>query len=195
MAMGPTFGATDDLAAVFAESQRVLRVVPRPAGLVAQGIAADAFAEAAHQGSGFDPEVGRLLVMASSVDKRDADYPEDDDGGASWYELDDRLHYLRLRAPNGVLVTDFTWREWRRTLGAFDWSCAYCGSRGEVGQDHVVPIAKGGQDLMANILPACLPCNRTKGQASLPAFLLGRGTRFLMGAQVRIVRGLERLQG
>ena len=34
--------------------------------------------------------------------------------------------------------------------------------------DHIIPRARGGADTLANLQPACLPCNQHKG-AQLPA--------------------------
>jgi 5-methylcytosine-specific restriction endonuclease McrA len=33
----------------------------------------------------------------------------------------------------------------------------------ELTQDHVRPLTRGGLHLMSNLLPACLPCNQSKG--------------------------------
>lgn len=41
--------------------------------------------------------------------------------------------------------------------------CAYCGERVATTRDHVVPLARGGKDEAANVVPACLPCNVRKG--------------------------------
>lgn len=30
--------------------------------------------------------------------------------------------------------------------------------------DHVIPVAEGGRDELANLVPACVPCNRHKGK-------------------------------
>ena len=40
--------------------------------------------------------------------------------------------------------------------------CAYCGDVAE-SLDHVLPKARGGLTVRANLAPACLPCNRRKG--------------------------------
>jgi hypothetical protein len=41
-------------------------------------------------------------------------------------------------------------------------ACAYCDSPAEH-LDHVVPLSKGGTDTEDNVLPACAPCNLSKG--------------------------------
>lgn len=43
--------------------------------------------------------------------------------------------------------------------------CAYCGSTRRIEIDHVVPLALGGRDDTANVLPACKSCNSSKRDA------------------------------
>ncbi|MGW3674658.1 HNH endonuclease [Streptomyces sp. NPDC005166] len=50
-------------------------------------------------------------------------------------------------------------------------TCAYCGAPAEH-LDHVVPISKGGADAAHNLLPACAPCNLSKGAKSLAEWAL-----------------------
>lgn len=52
----------------------------------------------------------------------------------------------------------------RRAVFARDgWECQYCGSRSSLTVDHVVPRSKGGLSTWENIVAACAPCNRRKG--------------------------------
>jgi 5-methylcytosine-specific restriction endonuclease McrA len=56
----------------------------------------------------------------------------------------------------------------RRAVFARDsWTCQYCGSRGNLTVDHVVPRSKGGTSSWDNIVTSCAPCNRRKGDALL----------------------------
>lgn len=41
--------------------------------------------------------------------------------------------------------------------------CQYCGEKGELTLDHVVPRSKGGPSNWANLITACRPCNSRKG--------------------------------
>ena len=50
--------------------------------------------------------------------------------------------------------------EWWTSL--VDPSCVYCGDPA-VEIDHVVPVVKGGTHELSNLVPACRPCNRSKG--------------------------------
>lgn len=46
----------------------------------------------------------------------------------------------------------------------FDNSCAYCGSREPLTQDHFIPLKRGGVHGIENIIPACRKCNIQKNQ-------------------------------
>lgn len=45
--------------------------------------------------------------------------------------------------------------------------CAYCGSEENIEVDHVVPLSRGGLHSSDNLVPACRPCNRSKGARTL----------------------------
>lgn len=45
--------------------------------------------------------------------------------------------------------------------------CQYCGARGELTFDHVVPRCKGGRTTWMNVVASCGPCNLRKGARSL----------------------------
>lgn len=40
--------------------------------------------------------------------------------------------------------------------------CTYCDSKENLTIDHILPISKGGQNTLANITIACMPCNNSK---------------------------------
>lgn len=44
----------------------------------------------------------------------------------------------------------------------WEYSCAYCGSPHRLTFDHVMPLARGGEHTIANIVPACRSCNSSK---------------------------------
>ena len=57
----------------------------------------------------------------------------------------------------------------RRAVFARDeWTCQYCGCRGNLTVDHVIPKSKGGSSNWENIVASCAPCNRRKGDALAP---------------------------
>ncbi len=49
-----------------------------------------------------------------------------------------------------------------RRWGEFNHACAYCGATGDLQVEHVVPISKGGEHHLGNIVPACHRCNSNK---------------------------------
>ncbi len=51
---------------------------------------------------------------------------------------------------------------WQAVIEFYGGRCAYCGLEWRV-QDHVIPIARGGQHCISNVVPACDLCNFTKG--------------------------------
>lgn len=54
--------------------------------------------------------------------------------------------------------------------------CAYCRlefSRRNLTEDHVIPKSRGGT-YVGNIVPACYPCNKEKGNSILPIANLQR---------------------
>lgn len=58
---------------------------------------------------------------------------------------------------------------WQAIVDYYEGRCAYdprtgCGGAYEV-QDHVRPIAKGGENLPENVVPACQRCNNQKFQS------------------------------
>ncbi len=61
----------------------------------------------------------------------------------------------RDRAP---LPSWLRWQVWERD----DFTCRYCGARRDLSIDHTVPWSRGGTDDPANLVCACLPCNRRK---------------------------------
>jgi 5-methylcytosine-specific restriction endonuclease McrA len=48
-----------------------------------------------------------------------------------------------------------------------EFSCQYCGAKGDLTFDHVVPRARGGVTSWENVVAACSRCNLHKGSKSL----------------------------
>jgi 5-methylcytosine-specific restriction endonuclease McrA len=68
----------------------------------------------------------------------------------------------RRRARELAAEGDYTTSEWMELLRRYDYRCAYCGATGLLEPDHRMPLARGGTNFIANILPACSRCNRRK---------------------------------
>lgn len=82
----------------------------------------------------------------------------------------DRLRLIeqRRRARKAAVANTLTGTEWTAILEYFGHRCAYClqpASRLTI--DHIRPIAKGGPHTADNVVPACQPCNSSKGTKSL----------------------------
>lgn len=45
--------------------------------------------------------------------------------------------------------------------------CAYCDATDNITVDHVVPLSRGGKHEIANLAPACVTCNCSKGAKTL----------------------------
>jgi hypothetical protein len=71
------------------------------------------------------------------------------------------------RAKSMGVAGTLTALDWRRTLDAFGWRCAYCGKSSALTIDHFVPLATwGGTTSQSNCVPSCLACNRLKANTS-----------------------------
>lgn len=71
-----------------------------------------------------------------------------------------RKRFKELRA-------DLTYEMWLDTLLYFGNKCAYCGAEGELWQEHVIPVVRGGEYIKSNIIPACPQCNLSKHDREL----------------------------
>jgi len=54
----------------------------------------------------------------------------------------------------------------------FGRQCSYCDTKtGPLNLDHVQPKSRGGSNRVANLVPACIPCNTSKGSQPIEQFL------------------------
>jgi 5-methylcytosine-specific restriction endonuclease McrA len=77
----------------------------------------------------------------------------------------------RRRARIASVLATLTAAEWEAILEAAGRACIYCGSRNQLTQDHLMPLSRGGNHTAANVAPACLPCNLSKGAKVVAEFL------------------------
>jgi hypothetical protein len=76
-------------------------------------------------------------------------------------------HKRRRARKKDAAVNDFTAAEWREMLDAYGHRCVYCGRKMQrLTQDHLTPLAKGGNHTKSNIVPACRSCNSKKGKGA-----------------------------
>lgn len=55
-------------------------------------------------------------------------------------------------------------KEWNSVLEFYGNKCLCCGRTDlQLTIDHIVPLSKGGKNLVDNVQPLCMPCNSKKG--------------------------------
>lgn len=82
-----------------------------------------------------------------------------------------RLGAKRRKARKKGALGSYTVAEWRALLASVEGRCVYCDAEATTA-DHVVPLSRGGTDYIDNIVPACAPCNISKGAKLLEEWLL-----------------------
>ncbi|MGK2879013.1 MAG: HNH endonuclease [Solirubrobacterales bacterium] len=79
-----------------------------------------------------------------------------------------RPSVIRLRTYVHIPYKSFRRKITRRAVFARDgWECQYCGRRGSLTMDHVIPRSKGGDTSWENVVACCATCNRRKGDRSV----------------------------
>ncbi|MFY9488210.1 MAG: HNH endonuclease [Solirubrobacterales bacterium] len=79
-----------------------------------------------------------------------------------------RPSVIRLRTYVRIPYQSFRRKITRRAVFARDgWECQYCGKRGSLTVDHIVPRSKGGDTSWENVVACCAGCNRRKGDRSV----------------------------
>lgn len=89
------------------------------------------------------------------------------------YDKEIRSPSLSLKIPSVVVLKDYVQPQKRVAFTRFnlflrdEFCCQYCGAKGELTFDHVVPRAAGGITSWENVVAACSKCNLKKGSKSL----------------------------
>jgi 5-methylcytosine-specific restriction endonuclease McrA len=89
------------------------------------------------------------------------------------YEEVVRSPSMAIHIPSVVVLKDYVKPQKRVAFTRFNlflrdhFCCQYCGSRGELTFDHVVPRSAGGVTNWQNVVAACSPCNLKKGSKPL----------------------------
>lgn len=71
--------------------------------------------------------------------------------------------YEREKLERAGNAEPLTHEEWKAIKRHYRNRCAYCGERGELEQDHIIPLIHGGKTTASNIVPCCRKCNASKG--------------------------------
>ncbi|NOX72130.1 MAG: HNH endonuclease [Alphaproteobacteria bacterium] len=89
------------------------------------------------------------------------------------YDAVVRSPSTEIRIPSVVVLKDFVHPAKTTAFTRFnlflrdEFTCQYCGSRGDMTFDHVIPRARGGKTIWENVVAACGPCNLRKGSKLL----------------------------
>lgn len=78
-----------------------------------------------------------------------------------YYRANKQKHFALIYARRQKFVQEITAEEWSRVMSLHNNTCIYCGGIA-TGKDHVVPVTSGGRDVIHNVVPACIDCNRKK---------------------------------
>lgn len=84
-----------------------------------------------------------------------------------------RSQRAAIRIPSVVVLKDFVKPQKRVAFTRFnlflrdEFCCQYCGAKGDLTFDHVVPRSRGGVTSWENVVAACSPCNLRKANKSL----------------------------
>lgn len=65
-------------------------------------------------------------------------------------------------------------RNRRAVLAASDGRCAWGCGRPATTVDHIIPLALGGTNDFDNLMPACKPCNSSRGSRPAPSAWIRR---------------------
>ena len=84
-----------------------------------------------------------------------------------------RSQRYSIRIPSVVVLKDYVKPQKRVAFTRFnlflrdEFRCQYCGSKGDLTFDHVLPRCRGGITSWQNVVAACSPCNLRKGSKTL----------------------------
>ena len=80
---------------------------------------------------------------------------------------------MQIRIPSVIFLKDYVKPQKRVAFTRFnlflrdEFCCQYCGAKGDLTFDHVVPRASGGITSWENVVAACSKCNLRKGAKSM----------------------------
>ena len=91
-----------------------------------------------------------------------------------WKENPERAaDYRHKRRLLKAAHADLSKKQWLDLVASFGSKCAYCGQQTKLGQEHLVPLSRGGSHTLENVVPACQPCNSKKCDRTPLEFFMG----------------------
>lgn len=90
-------------------------------------------------------------------------------------EYDRAVHSpsVEIKIPSVIVLKDYVKPSKTSAFTRFnlflrdEFTCQYCGSKGDMTFDHVVPRSRGGRTTWENVVASCGPCNLKKGNRSI----------------------------
>jgi hypothetical protein len=73
-----------------------------------------------------------------------------------------RMYSQRREALKKNVASNLNIEQWEAIKKKFNYRCAYCGGENKLEQEHFIPLHKGGEYTINNIIPACKSCNCSK---------------------------------
>ncbi len=89
------------------------------------------------------------------------------------YEQTVRSQRSEIRIPSVVVLKEYVKPQKRGAFTRFnlflrdEFCCQYCGAKGDLTFDHVLPRSRGGITSWDNVVAACSACNLRKGNRTL----------------------------
>lgn len=83
----------------------------------------------------------------------------------------------RYAARKKLAAGKHTQLEWILKASENNGKCHYCKERfgiNNLTKDHIIPLSKGGNNNIANIVPACRACNSSKGNKDYETWIKTR---------------------
>lgn len=81
------------------------------------------------------------------------------------------IHQRRRFRVREAETYQVTLKDWERLCSRYRGCCAYCGERRPLTQEHVIPLSRGGNHSIGNLLPVCKSCNSSKRDRLLVEWL------------------------
>lgn len=96
-------------------------------------------------------------IHSELLKKRSRDYKKTTKG----QEIEAKKRHKRSSSFNDAEIS-FSIDQWEACKTHFDNACAYCGHKKRLEKEHFIPLSKGGEYTVNNIVPACRQCNGSK---------------------------------